>query len=99
MTTDVDKSYNEFGENKEVYYMPITEKKKASNKKWDDANLKRLSVAVPLYMYQRMQEYIDNSKESMNSFIKRGIELALNSAVKDDVTAEASTPAPADEKM
>lgn len=79
--------------------MPITEKKKASNKKWDDANLKRLSVAVPLDMYQRMQEYIDNSKESMNSFIKRGIELALNSAVKDDVTAEASTPAPADEKM
>lgn len=69
-----------------------TEKRKASNKKWDDANLKRMSLAVPAEMFQRMQAYVAQSGETVNGFIKRGIELALLSPVPDKNNAVANDP-------
>ena len=53
--------------------MPLSEKKKASNAKWDAENLKRMSLAVPCSLHDRMQEHIQKTGESMNGFIKRSI--------------------------
>lgn len=54
--------------------MPLSEKKKASNAKWDSANLKRLSLALPVADYERMQEHIKKTGETQNGFIKRAIQ-------------------------
>lgn len=53
--------------------MPLSEKKKASNAKWDAENLKRMSLAVPCSLYDRMKEYTQVTGETMNGFIKRAI--------------------------
>ena len=53
--------------------MPLSEKKKASNAKWDAENLKRLSLAVPCSLYDRMKGYTQKTGETMNGFIKRAI--------------------------
>ena len=53
--------------------MALSEKKKASNAKWDSENLKRMSLAVPVEMYERMQARIEQTGETMNGFIKRSI--------------------------
>lgn len=50
-----------------------TEKRKASNAKWDAANLKRLSLAVKIEIYDRMKSRIDETGESMNGFITAAI--------------------------
>ena len=54
--------------------MPITEKKKASNARWDTANLKRLSLAMRTEDFQRMREHLDATRETTNGFINRAIE-------------------------
>ena len=51
--------------------MPLSEKKKLSNKKWDAENLKRLSLAVPNTLYIRMLKHTEKTQETMNGFIKR----------------------------
>lgn len=53
--------------------MPLSEKKKASNAKWDAENLKRLSLAVPVSMFEFMKEHTEKTGETMNGFIKRAI--------------------------
>lgn len=53
--------------------MALSDKKKASNAKWDSENLKRMSLAVPVEMHERMQSHIAQRGESMNGFIKRAI--------------------------
>lgn len=53
--------------------MPITEKKKASNAKWDSENLKRISVAMPVDLHERMIEHIEETGETKNGFVKRAI--------------------------
>lgn len=52
---------------------PLSEKKRASNAKWDAANLKRMSLAMPLELFGKMQSHIEETKETMNGFIKRAI--------------------------
>ena len=51
-----------------------TEKRKASNKKWDEANLKRMSLAVSCDRYERMKEYTMKTGESINGFVNRAID-------------------------
>lgn len=58
--------------------MALSEKKKASNAKWDSENLKRMSLAVPVEMHERMQSHIAHTGETMNGFIKRSITETLN---------------------
>ena len=58
--------------------MALSAKKKASNTKWDSANLKRMSLAVPVELHEQMQAYIQQSGESMNGFIKRAIAQAMH---------------------
>ena len=57
----------------EVLVMALSEKKKASNAKWDNENLKRMSLAVPVELHERMQKHIALTGETMNGFIKRAI--------------------------
>lgn len=57
--------------------MALSEKKKASNAKWDSENLKRMSLAVPIELYEQMRVYTQESGESTNGFIKRAITRAL----------------------
>lgn len=58
--------------------MALSEKKKASNAKWDSENLKRMSLAVPVEMHERMQARIEKTGETMNGFIKRSITETLD---------------------
>ena len=58
--------------------MPVSDKKKASNARWDAKNLKRMSLAVPVSLHDRMVGHIDETGETMNGFIKRSIETTLN---------------------
>lgn len=50
-----------------------TEKKRESNARWDAANLKRMSLAVKIDIYDRMKSRIDETGESMNGFITAAI--------------------------
>ena len=59
--------------------MPLTEKKKASNAKWDNANLKRMSLAIPITLYERITIHIAETGETMNGFIKAAITDRLDS--------------------
>lgn len=59
---------------------PVSEKKRASNAKWDAANLKRMSLAMPLTLYNQMQDHVNATGETINGFIKR----AIASTIKDD---------------
>lgn len=48
-----------------------TENKKASNLKWDQANLKRMSLAMPIELYTQFEKYCDNNKMSKNGMINK----------------------------
>lgn len=53
--------------------VPLSEKKKASNMAWDSKNLKRLSLALRLDLYERMKNHVDGQKESVNGFISSAV--------------------------
>lgn len=53
--------------------MPLSEKKKASNMAWDSKNLKRMSLALRLDLYERMKEHVDRQNESVNGFISSAV--------------------------
>ena len=57
--------------------MPLSEKKKASNKKWDSANLDRLSFAVPKGMKTLIEAHAKSKGKSINGLI--------NSLLLDDM--------------
>lgn len=57
--------------------MPLSEKRKASNERWDKKNLVRMSLAVPVSLHEKMSEYIKETGETMNGFIKRAISEAI----------------------
>lgn len=48
--------------------MPYTEKKKASNRKWDSENLDRLSFTVPKGQKAAIQAAAKQAGESVNQF-------------------------------
>lgn len=62
----------------------MTEKKKASNAKWDAANLKRMSLAVPVDLHDRMREHVKETGETVNGFIKRAIDETISRDKSDD---------------
>ena len=62
--------------------MPLSEKKKASNAKWDSMNLKRISLALPVSLYQKMKDHIGSTRETMNGFIKRAIQETIETEKK-----------------
>ena len=58
--------------------MPLSEAKKRNNAAWDSKNLKRMSLAVPVKLYERMQAHVEENGGTMNGFIKSAIEKALD---------------------
>lgn len=54
-----------------------TEKKRASNKKWDDANLKTCTVRMHLDMYAEFETYCIENDISKNAMINRCIADAI----------------------
>ena len=54
-----------------------TEAQKQSAKKWDSANLDRLSVALPKGTKERIQAHAAAHNESVNGFIGRAINEAM----------------------
>ena len=51
-----------------------TEAKKEGNKRWDAANLDRLSIALPKGSKEAIKSHAEGQGESINGFIKRAIE-------------------------
>lgn len=49
--------------------MPYNEKKRESNRRWDRANLDRLSVAFPVGSKEAIQDAAERAGKSMNKFI------------------------------
>ena len=49
--------------------MPYNEKKRDSNRRWDRANLDRLSVALPAGSKDVIQDAAERAGKSMNKFI------------------------------
>ena len=49
--------------------MPLSEKKKASNKKWDSANLDRLSFAVPKGKKTLIEAHAKSKGKSVNALV------------------------------
>ena len=47
----------------------MSEARKRANLKWDATNLKRLSLAMPIAVYERMEAFTTEHKESKNGFI------------------------------
>lgn len=48
-----------------------TEKKKTSNQKWDQANLKRMSLAMPIRLYEQFEKYCVDNNISKNGLINQ----------------------------
>ncbi len=51
-----------------------TEARKEGNRKWDAANLDRLSVAVPKGKKDLIKAHAESRGESVNAFINRAID-------------------------
>ena len=59
-----------------------TEKRMLSNRKWDAANLDRMSIALPKGSRDRIKEHAAKMGESANQFIGRAIEETMESDEK-----------------
>lgn len=71
--------------------MPISEKKKASNKKWDAANLDRMSYTLPKGQKTTVQAAATTAGESVNEYTQKALlaRMGLKSwPVLDDDGAE-----------
>ena len=51
-----------------------TEARKEGNRKWDAANLDRLSIALPKGSRERIKAHAEGRGESVNRFIARAVE-------------------------
>lgn len=58
--------------------MPLSDKKKASNAKWDSKNLKRISLAMKVENYDRMKTLLSETGQSVNGYINELIENDLD---------------------
>ena len=54
-----------------------TEKKKESNRRWDEKNLDRISIAVPKGNREKIKANAAARGETVNGFIKRAIDEAM----------------------
>ena len=65
-----------------------TEKKKESNRKWDAANLDRISIALPKGQKDIIKAHAESQGESVNGFITRAIDNQMEQdkkgGLKDD---------------
>lgn len=59
-----------------------TEKRMLSNRKWDAANLDRMSIALPKGSRDRIKAHANMMGESVNQFIGRAIDETMETDVK-----------------
>ena len=72
-----------------------TEKKKQSNKKWDDANLRNGSYKMPIELYENFDNYCKSMNISKNKIIN---ELVREKLEKDGYLSGSSENMPDDEQ-
>ena len=60
-----------------------TEKKKESNRKWDAANLDRMSIAAPQGTKERWKNAATERGKSLNQFIVDSVEAEINKDVQE----------------
>ena len=53
--------------------MPLSEKRKASNRRWDEKNLKRLSLAIPIELFNELDAHLRETGMTRNRFITEAI--------------------------
>ena len=53
---------------------PLSESRARANKKWNDANLKRFSLAVPKELGERVKAAADAAGMSINAYIQKALE-------------------------
>ena len=51
--------------------MTYTENKKKNNQKWDKENLKRMSLAMPIKLYNQFEQYCTDNCMSKNGMINQ----------------------------
>ena len=66
-----------------------TEARKRGNRKWDAANLDRISIAVPKGHKEAIKAHAEAHSESVNGFINRAIEETMQ---RDNAASGASKP-------
>ena len=59
-----------------------TEKKKESNRRWDEKNLDRISIAVSKGNREKIKAHAAAQGETVNGFIKRAIDEAMERDAK-----------------
>ena len=55
------------------YIVALSEKKKASNKKYQDEHIKRVSLVIQNDLHDRIMKRLENTGESKNGFIVSAI--------------------------
>lgn len=71
-----------------------TEARKRGNRKWDAANLDRISVAVPKGQKEAIKAHAEARGESVNGFVNR----AISEAMERDNAAPVASEGPGKEK-
>ena len=71
--------------------MPISDKKKASNKKWDAANLDRMSYTLPKGQKATVQAAAAAAGESVNEYTQRALLARMGLKEWPDKAGESST--------
>ena len=68
--------------------MPYNEKKRESNRRWDRANLDRLSVAFPAGSKDVIQDAAERAGKSVNRFIVDAVLEAAGPAEEEEIEEE-----------
>ena len=68
-----------------------TEARKRGNRKWDAANLDRISIAVPKGHKETIKAHAEAHSESVNGFINRAIEETMQRDNAAPVASEGQT--------
>lgn len=71
--------------------MPVSDKKKASNKKWDAANLDRMSFTLPKGQKATVQAAAASVGESVNEYTQRALLARMGLKEWPDKAGESST--------
>lgn len=71
--------------------MPISDKKKASNKKWDAANLDRMSYTLPKGQKATVQAAAAAAGESVNEYTQHALLARMGLKEWPDKAGESST--------
>lgn len=64
--------------------LALSEKKKASNAKWDQKNLKRISVAFTNTEYTALKNHVEKNNLKINGFIRKAVSEKIEKETESD---------------